>query len=98
MEITCSILFVLLLRLFNFHRLLLPLNIPPTHTLSFHLPSFSVLLTCNGKAIPLHAWTGPEGFRKLRLLDNRHVKLVRLSALRTGRFYPPGNIPGTYFS
>ena len=25
------------------------------------------------------------------------MKLVRLSALRTGRLYPPGNIPGTYF-
>jgi hypothetical protein len=30
-------------------------------------------------------------------LDNRHMKVVRLSALRTGRFYPPGNIPGTHF-
>ena len=29
--------------------------------------------------------------------DSRHVKLVRLSALRTGRLYPPGNIPGTLF-
>ena len=27
--------------------------------------------------------------------DNRHMKVVRLSALRTGRIYPPGNIPGT---
>jgi hypothetical protein len=25
------------------------------------------------------------------------MKVVRLSALRTGRFYPPENIPGTYF-
>jgi hypothetical protein len=33
-----------------------------------------------------------------RFLDNRHMKLVRLSALRTGRVYPPGNIPGTHFS
>jgi len=23
--------------------------------------------------------------------------VVRLSALRTGRLYPPGNIPGTHF-
>jgi len=23
----------------------------------------------NGKAIPLQAWTGPEGSRRLRLLD-----------------------------
>jgi hypothetical protein len=43
------------------------------------------------EAIPLQAWTGPEGSRRLRLpefLDNRHIKMVRLSALRTGRLYP----------
>ena len=37
------------------------------------------------KAIPLQAWSGPEGSRRLRLPDNRHMKVVRLSALRTGR-------------
>jgi hypothetical protein len=31
------------------------------------------------------------------LQDNRHMKVVRLSALGTGRFYPTGNIPGTHF-
>jgi hypothetical protein len=31
-----------------------------------------------------------------RLLDNRCMKVVRLSALRTGRPYPPRNIPGTH--
>jgi hypothetical protein len=52
------------------------------------------------KAIPLQAWTGPEGFRMLGLpefLDNRHMKVVRLSGLRTGRLYPPGYIPGNHF-
>jgi hypothetical protein len=32
-----------------------------------------------------------------RFRDNRHMKVVSLSALRTGRFYPEGNIPGIYF-
>jgi hypothetical protein len=32
-----------------------------------------------------------------RLQDNRHVKMVRLSFLCTGRFYPSRNIPGTHF-
>jgi len=37
------------------------------------------------KAIPLQAWTGPEGSRRLRLMD---FKTVGLSAIRTGRLYP----------
>ena len=32
-----------------------------------------------------------------RFQDIRHMKVVRLSALRTGHLYPPGNIPGTHF-
>jgi len=43
-----------------------------------------------GKAVPLQAWTGPEGFRKLRL-PNFVTKAQdggRQSALRTGRLYP----------
>jgi hypothetical protein len=47
---------------------------------------------CKGKAIPLQAWTGPEVSRRLRLPDFkntwRHMKVVRLSALHTGRLYP----------
>ena len=53
-----------------------------------------------GKAIPLQPWTDSEGSRRLRLPDfgdYQRMKLVRLSALRTGRLYPPGNIPGTHF-
>jgi len=42
----------------------------------------------------------PNGFQEdeaPRYQDNRHMKVVTLSALRTGRLYPPGNIPGTHF-
>ena len=52
------------------------------------------------KAIPLQAWTGPEGSRRLRLPDFKiiwHVKVVRLPSLRIDRLYPSGNIPGTHF-
>ena len=52
------------------------------------------------KAIPLQAWTGPEGSRDVeapRFQDNRHMKVVRLSALPTGRLCPTRNIPGTQF-
>jgi hypothetical protein len=52
------------------------------------------------KAAPVQTWTGPLGFQEVeapRFLDSRHMKVVRLSAVSTGRVYPPGNIPGTHF-
>jgi len=43
-----------------------------------------------GKAVPLQAWTGPEGSRKLSFPD--FVTMTkdggRLSALNTSRLYP----------
>jgi len=45
----------------------------------------------NVKAVPLQAWTRPWGFQEVeapRFQDSRHMKVVRLSALRTGRLYP----------
>jgi hypothetical protein len=47
--------------------------------------------TGGGKAIPVQVWTDPEGSRRFQ--DNRHMKVIRLSALSTGCLYPPGNIP-----
>ena len=43
-----------------------------------------------GKAVPLQAWSGPEGSRKLRFphLVTTAQDGGRLSALRTGRLYP----------
>ena len=43
-----------------------------------------------GKAVPLQAWTGPEGSRKLRFPDFMTTAQDggRLSALPTGRLYP----------
>jgi len=43
-----------------------------------------------GKVVPLQAWTGPEGSRKLRLPDfvTTAQDGGRLLALRTGRLYP----------
>ena len=47
-------------------------------------------VTDKGKAVPLQAWTGPEGSRKLKFLDFMTTAQDggRLSALRTGRLYP----------
>jgi len=42
------------------------------------------------KAIPLHAWAVLEESRSLRLKrfqDNRHMNVIRLSALSTGHLY-----------
>ena len=35
--------------------------------------------------------------RFLECLENRHIKVARLSALSTGRLYPPGNSLGNHF-
>jgi hypothetical protein len=53
----------------------------------------------NGKAVPLQAWSCPEGSRKLRFPDYMTTaqdggKVVSL----THRLpLPPGNVPGTHF-
>jgi hypothetical protein len=52
------------------------------------------------KSNPIRSLDRPLGFHEVeapRFLDNPHMKVVRLSALRIGRLYLPGNIPGTYF-
>ena len=45
-----------------------------------------------GKAIPFTGLDRPWGFQEVeapRFQDNRHMNVVRLSAPRTGRLYPP---------
>jgi hypothetical protein len=58
-------------------------------------------LSGSGKVKQSHYRSGQDQrFQEVkapRFQDSRHMKAVRLSALRTGRLYPPGNIPGTYF-
>jgi len=51
-----------------------------------------------GKAVPLQAWSGPEGSRKLRFPD------FMITAQDGGKVsfthwprLPPGNAPGTHF-
>jgi hypothetical protein len=52
-----------------------------------------------GKAVPLQAWSGPEGSKKLRFPDfmttaqdgGKVVSLTHRPPL------PPGNTPGTHF-
>ena len=57
------------------------------------------VLVLKGKAVPLQAWSGPEGSRKLRFSDfmtmaqdgGKVVSLTHRPPL------PPGNTPGTHF-
>jgi len=54
----------------------------------------------HGKAMTVRDYYRPMVFQEVespRFLDNRHMKVVWLSALRTGRLYLPGNIPITNF-
>jgi len=60
------------------------------------VPLFKIV---EGKVVPLQAWSGPEGSRKLRLTEfmttaqdgGKVVSLTHRPPL------PPGNVPGTHF-
>jgi hypothetical protein len=57
--------------------------------------------TIKAKTVPITGLNRPMSFQEVeapRFLDNRHMKVVKLSALRTGHLYSLRNIPGTYFS
>jgi hypothetical protein len=52
------------------------------------------------KSNPITGLDRPIEFQEVEahgFLDYRHMMVVRLSALRTGRLYLPGIIPGTHF-
>ena len=69
------------------------------HTTKQQWTPVTLALRTLSNSIPLQASTGPELSRRLRLPrypDNQNMKVVRLSVLRTGRLYPPRNIPGTH--
>ena len=58
-----------------------------------------ILPSKRGKSVPLQAWSGPEGSRKLRFPDfmtthggGKFVSLTYQPPL------PPGNAPGTHIS
>jgi len=63
------------------------------------LVSMQSVIKGKGKAVPLKAWSGPEGSRNLRFQDFMTTAQDggRFSALHTGRLYPQGNAPGTHF-
>jgi hypothetical protein len=56
----------------------------------FYTTARALLLKGKGKAVPLQAWRGPEGSRKLSFLYFMTTAQDggRLSALRAGHLYP----------
>jgi len=78
------------------NRRLLPFIIPCR-------PKFGSLFTfifCRGKgkAVPLQAWSGPEGSRKLRFPDFKTTAQDGGKVSLTHRPpLPPGNAPGIHF-
>ena len=52
-----------------------------------------------GKAVPLQAWSGPEGYRKLRFPDFMTTAQDgrKVVSLKHQPPLPPGNAPGTHF-
>jgi hypothetical protein len=57
--------------------------------------TFSHLIRFKGKAVPLQAWSGPEGFRKLRFPDfmTRAQGGGKVVSLTHRPPLPPGNTP-----
>jgi len=69
--------------------------VPPFHcraTISLSCHHFiSYFVNKKHTAIPLQAWTDSRRFKEVeapRFHDNRHMKVLRLLALRTDRLYP----------
>jgi len=64
-----------------------------------HVTLICTIHATKGKSVPLQAWSGPEGSRKLRFPDfmttaqdgGKVISLMHRPPL------PPGNTPGTHF-
>jgi len=65
------------------------------YEISVHRPQAVV----KGKAIPLQAWSGPEGSRKLSFLDYMTTAQDggKVVSLTHRPLLPPGNAPDTHF-
>jgi hypothetical protein len=53
--------------------------------------NYNISVLYKGKSNPITGLDRPLGFQEAeapRFQDNKHMKVVRLSALRTGRLYP----------
>ena len=60
---------------------------------------YYTVLKGKGKAVPLQAWSGPEGSRKLRFPDllTTAQEGGKVVSIKRQPHLPPGNPPGTHF-
>jgi len=67
--------------------------------MAFILLSLMDIYIYIGKSVPLQAWSGPEGSRKLRFPDymTRAQDGGKVVSLTQRPPLPPGNAPGTHF-
>ena len=68
--------------------------VPNRSVLVFVNVYLNLVYKVEGKSNPITGLGRPCGFQEVeapRFQDNLHMKVVRLSALRTGRLYPPGS-------
>jgi len=82
-------------------------NIGPLRPKIVAISSITIILyscvrrstSIKGKAVPLQAWSGPEGFRKLRFPDFTTTAQDggKVVSLTHRPHLPPGNTPGTHF-
>ena len=59
-----------------------------------------IIIIISEHSNPCTGLFGSRGFQEVenpRFQDSRHMKVLRLSGLGTGRLYPPEKIPGTHF-
>ena len=68
---------------------------------NFHqkIPTPDKLFRTKSKSVPLEAWSGPEGSRKLRFPDFMTTAQEggKVVSLKHRSHLPPGNSPGTHF-
>jgi len=62
-------------------------------------PLLKITSKGKGKAVPLQAWSGPEGYRKLRFPDCMTTAQDGAKVVTLTHRPPllPGNTPGTHF-
>ena len=77
------------------HPILRTLKFTPVHCIYNPLEGN---VKCKGKSVPLQAWSGPDGSRKLRFPDFMTTAQDAGKVSLTHRPpLPPGNAPGTRF-